>query len=244
MLDVTNEFKNQVRKVEEPMKIFKNSGTHYRQRARKARKLPDERPDGWSLSPVDPSDVVRVFRWLRLKPGWKLCAYLYGSNGNGNGLVWAIPEDQPVPLPEDCERVGDGLFAAPRPPGALGDFMTAIKGNGSPQSYLFASILARELREFGAMWHGRSWDDVGVLSGAARGFDEIEPGYWTWAKPCPDHFGPFFERVNGIPRVTLHLYSHMGGESIFRVVDTYRRKGYRFKTTGTDLAKGQLCVVY
>jgi len=169
---------------------------------------------------------------------------LYGSNGNGNGVVWAIPESQAVPLPEDCERLEDVFLGPPRPRGALDDFMEAIEGAGNPQSYLFASILARELREFGAMWHGLWWDDVLVLAGPAGGPADAEPGYWTWDNPCPDHFGPFFEMADGLPQITLHLFSYMGEEQVFRAVDTFQPAGYCFETAYTHLARGQSGAVY
>jgi hypothetical protein len=35
--------------------------------------------------------------------------------------------------------------------------MDAIPGDGTPESYMEASLLMRELGEFGALWHGRSW---------------------------------------------------------------------------------------
>ena len=37
--------------------------------------------------------------------------------------------------------------------------MQAIDGDGSLRSYFEASILARELAEFGAIWHGISWGE-------------------------------------------------------------------------------------
>ena len=47
--------------------------------------------------------------------------------------------------------------------------MQAIEGDGSPWSYLSASILSREAEEFGAMWHGvdgihRQSTDIGSRS--------------------------------------------------------------------------------
>ena len=42
--------------------------------------------------------------------------------------------------------------------------MQAIEGDGSPWSYLSASILSREAAEFGAMWHGCDWSDQTILS--------------------------------------------------------------------------------
>jgi len=41
--------------------------------------------------------------------------------------------------------------------------MAAIEGDGSPESYIQASLLARELREFGVRWHGCDWSTQEIL---------------------------------------------------------------------------------
>ena len=46
--------------------------------------------------------------------------------------------------------------------------MQAIEGDGSPWSYLSASILSREAVEFGAVWHGCVWSDQTILSKPPR----------------------------------------------------------------------------
>ncbi len=226
------------------MRVMNGMVRQMRRRAEAARELPRERPDGWSLSPVDPGKVVKVFRSLRLKEGWKLCAYLYGIGGNGNGVVWAIPEEQEVPLPEECEESPDGLFEPPRPPGALDNFMKVIEGSGTPRSYLSASILARELREFGALWHGTSWDCVGVMEGRGSVEDAEGDERWTWHVPPPEDYGPMFELKAGKRRITMYFSSCVGMESIGKVVDTYPKKGYVFKTSGEDIASGGPGIVF
>ena len=57
------------------------------------------------------------------------------------------------------------------PPGAV-PLMQAIEGDGSPWSYLSASILSREAAEFGAIWHGCVWSDQTILSKPPRQADD------------------------------------------------------------------------
>ena len=55
------------------------------------------------------------------------------------------------------------ILEPPKPSDALDEFMEAIDGDGKPWSYLCASLLARELAEFGAMWHGCGWSEHAIL---------------------------------------------------------------------------------
>ena len=114
-------------------------------------------PQGWSKSRVDPGKLVQIFAPLRMRKGYVLRAYVFREEGNGNGVVWAMPEDADFPAPKDCPTLENHLLKAPKPWDALDDPMEAIEGDGSAWSYLAASLLRRELREFGAMWHGSNW---------------------------------------------------------------------------------------
>ena len=122
-------------------------------------------PEGWSKSNVDPMKVLAVFKEsLWIKDGLILRAYQFRDGmGNGNGVVWAMPVDADCPEPSECRRQRDRFLQPPKPPAALADMMKAIDGDGSPWSYLCASLLARELAEFGAMWHGCGWSEHAIL---------------------------------------------------------------------------------
>ena len=98
-----------------------------------------------------------MFKALRLKAGFALHAYEFRSGGNGNGIIWAVPADAPLLAPEDCPQLEDVFLGPPKPPGAI-PLMQVIEGDGSPWSYLSASILGREAAEFGARWHGLRLD--------------------------------------------------------------------------------------
>ena len=120
-------------------------------------------PDGWSISPVAPATVMAPFTSLHLRSGYVLRAYQFKEGGNGNAIVWAMPADEPFPQPASCARLKDHFPEAPKPGTALDDFMAAIEGDGSRWSYLSASLLQRELCEFGARWHGCEWSTHEIL---------------------------------------------------------------------------------
>jgi len=128
-------------------------------------------PDGWSISPVDPNQVLALFPTLRLRNDRRLIAYQYVAGGNGNGFVLAWPKDAPVPEPP-ADQESDPFCMEPfiahlHSYLAAGgwdaeeylskNIMWAIEGDGSARSYLEASFFDREIHEFGAMWHGTDW---------------------------------------------------------------------------------------
>ncbi len=125
-------------------------------------------PQGISVSPVDATDAVACLRRLRLKPGLVLGGYQFYEGANGNGFVFAIPAEADFPEPGTCPHeqveIVPGVFLdSPKPRDALDHFMDGFEGDGSAWSYLEASIAYRELKEFGAIWHGCDWSTHTVL---------------------------------------------------------------------------------
>lgn len=128
-----------------------------RQQAAKATEVPDDTPEGWSKSRVNPNKLIAVFKPLALRNGMVLRAYVFREEGNGNGVVWAMTSTAEFPEPKDCPTLDNHLLKAPKPADALDDAMEAIEGDKSPWSYLAASLLRRELSSFAARWHGVRW---------------------------------------------------------------------------------------
>lgn len=116
-------------------------------------------PEGrWLVSTVNPADALLRLPGLRLKPGLRLVSYLYRAEKAGAGIVWAVAEpgsttahlEQALPRKSNPDHF-------PKPTGGLPDFMMAIEGNRSPASFLVASLLQRELQEFGALGLRCNW---------------------------------------------------------------------------------------
>jgi hypothetical protein len=128
-----------------------------RQKASAQQANPQDYPDGWSKSKIDPMKILGAFPSLSIKKGFVLRAYQYVSMGNGNGVVWAMPEDSIFPEPNDCPKLENTALECPHPTEAYKDIMEVVEGDGSDLSYISASLLDRELSELGAIWHGCSW---------------------------------------------------------------------------------------
>ena len=210
----------------------------------------EEEPEGWSKSRVDPGKLVEIFAPLRLRKGYVLRAYIFREEGNGSGVVWAMPEDAALPEPHDGPARENHLLKAPKPWDALDDPMEAIEGDGSAWSYLAASLLRRELREFGAMWHGCNWqthflldsdpwkggppsEDASPLERPTSGIDQ-----WKWLGPRPTQWGPQVRVEDDQVTVIFHTYSGLENEAIYRHTDTYRAGKYRAKVEQEKIAEG------
>lgn len=122
-----------------------------RERAARRARPPEDGPERWSKSIVDPMKVLAVFTPLWVKDGYVLRAYQFREGGDGRGVVWAMPVDADFPEPCDCKKDRKRALQPPRPPAALDNEMEAIDGDGSPWSYLCDSLLGRELWSFGAI---------------------------------------------------------------------------------------------
>ena len=210
----------------------------------------------WSAS-AGANDLLRVFDTLRLEAGFALRAFTYRAGGNGNGIIWAVPADVPPVAVDDCPRLEDTWLQPPQPPGAV-PLMQAIEGDGSPWSYLSASILSREAAEFGAIWHGCVWSDQTILSKPPRPADDLDAkddsreltgdapvGNWTWHGAAPHTWRPTYADLESSREVVLHIHNPIGGEEIYRATDTYPVGGsYDGRTERTVLCTGDRLIVY
>jgi hypothetical protein len=199
------------------------------------------------LSMPEPTALLAAFPSLRLKAGLTLRAYMCGSSIGGQGTVWALPSTHPFP---DRGSLFDLKAPFPRPPAALDDVMDAIEGDGSAWAYLSASLLARELAEFGAWWHGLRWGTHTILgrdpwAASPPSAKEPPPEWvklhgreeWRWREPPPQEWAPVVWEESFI-HVIFHTYSGLNRSAIYRHWDTFRPRVYRFESEERVLAGG------
>ncbi len=122
--------------------------------------------EGWQKSPVSPMEVLRLFDRLSLKEGFELVAYVFRSGLRGRGVVWAVPEGH-FPEIRECERLDSA--GTPRPKSAVSPSMV-LDGDGSPESYIQASLFLREMEEFGALWDELEWGLHEIIDGVPEGY--------------------------------------------------------------------------
>lgn len=190
--------------------------------------------DGWSQCHIDTPAIFAQTPGLWLSPEWTLVAYVYRSGSNGNGVVWALPvgsSAQPAVLGWRRAR----LYSPPRPADAA-PFSRALRGDGSAASYLRASLLRREIAELGALWHGSSWGEHGIL-------DTMPDLPWVRDAGLPPDFDwkPRAEiDAQGEVTVTMYTLTRHVQERVIELVDHYRLGSYEptAETTSRDVAVG------
>lgn len=211
---------------------------------------PEKTPAGWSKSLGNPAKMLEVFPALRIREGFTLRAYQFKEEGNGNGFVWAMPKDAEFPAPADCPRLENHFLKAPKPYDALDDVMEAIEGPDTADAYLQASLLRRELKDFGGIWHGLVWgphyilDEDPLKKVADKNADPMrtprtKPHEWKWLEPRPSDWAPRVTLEKDRATVTFYSYNGYEKERIYRHVDIYRRGKFRPRVEEAKIAEGK-----
>jgi len=221
-----------------------------RQKVQEIAFVPEATPNGWSKSLVDPMKIAALFGPLRVKKNYRLRAYQFKEDANGNGVVWAMPVGAAFPEPDDLLDGAGNLFRAPKPGKALDNVMEAVEGDRSSKSFLLASILKREMDEFGAMWHGASWTVHQILDAdpwqGSPPTDEDDPlehpswpaSKWKWKTKKPPDWRPTVTVKGDVATVKFYTFCAIGKEGIYEHTDEYRPGEYRFSTERKKIAEG------
>lgn len=237
----------------------------WRKKARELSSLPETTPEDWSKSPIDPAKLFTVFPRLRLREGYVLRAYVFKQDGNSTGFAWALPADAAFPKPDECPRLESHALKPPKPFDALDDTMEAIVGDDSAASYFQASLLRRELKEFGTGWHGIRWgmnmvfdDDPwkarpNLPDDSLAKFPTSDPAAWQWSERKPESWVPEVRMDATRATVTFYSYTPLAAdapgdkiekERIYRHTDTYRRGKYRPLVIEKKIAEGPDAIAF
>lgn len=235
--------------AEEVVRFSAGDVAKLREKATQLVVVPETTPAGWSKSRVDPTQLLTLFPALQLRQGFTLRAYQFKEEANGNGFVWAMPVDAEFPQPEDCPRLESHFLKAPKPFDALDDVMEAIDGDDTAAAYWQASLLRRELKDFGAMWHGIVWGTHHVVDAdpltqrPALNADPLKvplsrAARWKWLEAKPTDWTPRVKLEDDRATVTFYTYSGFEKEGIYRHVDVYRRGKFRARLEDVKIAEG------
>lgn len=189
----------------------------------------------WFVSAVDPGAALLKLPGLRLKPQFRLVCYLNRTANEGMGITWAVPEQlsTTAQLEEALEK-GCDREHPPQPAGALKDILEAVDGDYSPASYLVASILRRELKEFGALGKSCSWSHHRLIPALPS------QANWEWrTKPVQD----LSPKVYVMPdnRVVIEFFTCrvVAPVAVYQHIDQYTLKTYRSSTADRVVAVPQ-----
>jgi hypothetical protein len=234
--------------ADEPTYFTAEKLTAIRAEARGSVAVGREGAQGWSKSSLDVTKVLRAFPALKLRGGFTLHAYEFKAGGNGNGVVWGMPVDAAFPEAKDCPTLDDPRHT-PKPLDALDDVMEAMTGDDTAEAYMQASILRRQLKEFGAMWHGVSWGTHRIVDSDPMAGPRERPGGpmlnprgspkdWKWHEPGPGDWRPNVKLEAERAIVTFYTFSGYRRETITRHVDEYRRGKFRARVEEKAIAEG------
>lgn len=220
--------------------------------------LPPDRiiKGGWRISVLSPVALVAIFEpIMTLKEGRMLIGYQQYDEHSGRGAVYAMPIDAKVPEPESCmvPIVELSGLLTPKPPGALKHVMEAVDHLGPKDEYvcLLASVLYRELLEFGAFWHGSYWGEMAILTSApyegklAHRTTPSPKEEWKMSEPKPPFvlpeikgklfWGPHALIEDGKVTIVLNLFTAHDQQRVLQVRDTYREASGLVPETETGI---------
>lgn len=187
----------------------------------------------WFVSTVNPGTAFLKLPGLRLKPELRLVSYLYRSDEEGAGLIFAVPKFlSTTAYLEKALHVSNTLSQVPQPQGALSHYMEAIEGDGSAISFMMASIVRREFQEFGAMGKRCNWSHHRLI-------DALPPQVrcqWRLDHPPQDLAPKAKVSPNGEAAVEFFSYRSGSTTVLYRHFDQYGTGHY--KPHSTDKAIG------
>lgn len=189
----------------------------------------------WFVSTVNPAAALLKLPGLRLKPGFRLVSYLYRSEGSGVGVVWAIPEALSTTAQLEKALINStSLSQIPKPVGTLSSFMEAIEGDRTPVSFMIASILRRELQEFGALGQRCNWSRHYLVNAPA---DEIN---WQWRGTPSKDLAPKVKLLDdGQAAVEFFTCRDDPSPTLYRHIDQYALDHYQPKSLDQSVAIAQ-----
>lgn len=183
----------------------------------------------WFISALNPGAALAKLPGLKLKAGVRIVSYLWRMGDNGVGVTWSVPEEWGTTfhLEEALESCG-GLDQPPQPTAAFADLMEAIEGDASAHSYMIASVLRRELKEFGALGQHCNWSH-------SRFINAIPPQVnWKWRTQAPKDLSPkMVIAADGKAAIEFFTCRIVAPVTILRHVDQYLPGEY--KSTSHDL---------
>ncbi len=190
----------------------------------------------WFISTADASVALRQLPGIALKPNYCLVTYLYrirrANISHGGAVTWAIANQLSTTshLEAALTKANDHN-TPPYPEGALRNYMNAITGNLTASSFLVASILQRELQEFGRCGQFHRWHHhrlIGTIPKQRR---------WQWRMEEPQTLTP---TVHTLPsgKMTVEFYTCriVPPIGIFRHVDRYQGNSYVAKASNHAIA--------
>lgn len=169
----------------------------------------------WDVFPF-PADVLAPFPHLQWLPGWQMIAHTYSATGGSGESYWIMPPDAP-PWREQTQ-----MWKGERAIGSR-EIKEALSGDRSPQSFLEASVLIRDMTGSGPGTDGGRWYSHDLVGAPT---DEN----WLWIQEevfCRDDLQPnVVISRDGSATVTFFTVSRLNQVRLVRHRDCYHPGSY------------------
>jgi len=188
----------------------------------------------WYVSVMDPGVAFMKLPGLQLRSGYRLATYLYRQGEEGVGKTWAIPEAMSTTANLEKALSNAGTEQEPpKPLGCLEDISLAIEGNNSASSYVYASLLRRELQEFGALGKRGRWSKHTLISSIPQQLQ------WQWQREVKDLSPKVGILPDGRTIVEFFTCRVVPSIAIFQHLDQYSAGEYLPKSIDRPVAIGE-----
>ncbi len=175
----------------------------------------------WFVSSVNPGDALLQLKGLTVKPGLKLVPYLLRTADGGVGHVCAVPENSSSTTAlESALPEGTEWHYPPYPQGSLSNTMMALDGDRSSASYMIASMLLREIKEFGATGKDCQFTHHRII-------DKIPSQLpWRWKGKTPKNLSPKVNVTQKGAAVEFYSCRTQKPYALFHHLDIYSADHY------------------
>lgn len=185
----------------------------------------------WFISAINPGTALLKLPGLKLKDNIRLVTYLYRFQEQGLGVTWAVPEHQSTTAILEQALVNSDRGRYPHPQGSLEDVMDAVAGDGSPLSFVIATLLRRELRELGTLGQDCNWSKNRLMNSLPANVP------WKWLINQPADLSP---KIRFFPdgRAAIEFFSYRPSQpiTVFQHIDQYGVKSYNATSLDRPIA--------
>ncbi|MEM9808575.1 MAG: hypothetical protein AAF959_25220 [Cyanobacteria bacterium P01_D01_bin.56] len=190
----------------------------------------------WFVSTVNAGVALKKLPGIALKPNYCLVTYLYRirrANGNhGKAVTWAINNQLSTTSRLESALTTAGDYSKPPyPEGALENYMMAVVGDLTVGSFMIASVLQRELQEFGRCGKFNRWQHHRLIGTVPL------QRQWKWNTEPPVSLTPKVHNLaSGKVVVEFYTCRIVPPITLFRHIDRYPARSYVAKSNNQSIA--------
>lgn len=185
----------------------------------------------WIVSTVNPGAALVRLPGVSLKSDTRIVGYVYRAKDDGVGAVWAVPDQLSTTFILENAIATSEASQQPQPEGALDHFMEAVRGDRTAASFMVASLLRRELEEFGAVGQRCHWSHHQLIDAVPL------QTKWQWKHQQPTDMAPKVKIMpDGQAAIEFFTWRVTQPIALFRHVELYPADTYVSRSQNQAIA--------